>query len=70
MKSIDYIVGISPKTVGNQKNRGGIAAHIIVQWDARYNTQLILQYVMLGGHGNNSVSFMVPGKSIALRNTK
>ena len=70
MQSIDYIVGISKKTEGAPKSRGGTGAHFIVDWGAKYNTQPIMQCVMHGSHGNNSVSFVVPGKSIATRNIK
>ncbi len=70
MQSIDYIVAIPKTTEGIPTNRGGTGAHFIVDWGAKYNTQPIMQCIMHGSHGSNSVSFMVPGKSISTRNIK
>lgn len=70
MQSIDYIVPIMKNndTISNKNIRGGTGAHFIVDWGARYNTQPIMQCVMHGSTSNHSVSFVVPGKSIAVRN--
>lgn len=70
MQSIDYIVSIAKESENGQYLRGGTGAHFIVDWGARFNTQPIMQCVMHGFSGHHSVSFMVPGKSIALRNIK
>jgi hypothetical protein len=70
MQSIDYIVALPRNAKSEPKNRGGIGAHFIVDWGAKYNTQPIMQCVMHGAHGSNAISFMVPGKSIATRNVK
>lgn len=68
MQSIDYVVPATPKSEGLNDTNGGTGAHFIVDWGAKYNTQPIMQCVMHGAVSNHSVSFVVPGKSIALRN--
>ncbi|MFT4536647.1 MAG: hypothetical protein ACJA1A_002627 [Saprospiraceae bacterium] len=70
MQSIDYIVPIAKESENTPNLRGGAGAHFIVDWGAKYNTQPIMQCVMHGFSANHSVSFMVPGKSIAVRNIK
>lgn len=70
MQSIDYIVALNSKENKEPQKRGGTGAHFIVGWGAKRNTQPIMQCVMHGSIGNHSVSFMVPGKSIASRNVK
>lgn len=70
MHSIDYIVPLNNKNSKETTKRGGTGAHFIVDWGAETNTQPIMQCVMHGSVGNHSVSFVVPGKSIATRNVK
>lgn len=70
MQSIDYIVPIVKASENVPDLRGGTGAHFIVDWGAKYNTQPIMQCVMHGFSANHSVSFMVPGKSIAVKNIK
>ena len=70
MQSIDYIVPLTPKSSELEVSRGGIGAHFVVEWGAKYNTQPIMHCLMHGSINNQSVSFVVPGKSISLRNVK